>query len=381
MPPKWAFMKKKGKFGKGKNGKGKGKGSAAVKKVIPPRPVETQSSCLDPALRQLDISSAPGVISSLGLDSWRCKLRGLEGLPLADVFASYMPRIDTAIEFNRRGTASPPQQSLAEAAQRVLDVLGQTATPALHVDALLEKLPSKDLPYKDGTEVVYIFRHTRLPFLKVGKFVIPPGGCVLDRFKNRELDRISHPSALNGQMKAELFELVAAVPFCYGRVELKMHNSPATKRIDSTEFHDACQLPALLQMLLECFERNLEIVKGNLQLLGLALPAAPVTPAKAPVAHPNLDLLRNIKIYNRMVVNLKWPTKHPSEASVKQYNIWAQETERALLPVDIANPGGSSSSAWVKSEKLVKVKKEIVEKPVKERGTLLKFGRLVQRRS
>ena len=151
-------------------------------------------------------------------------------------------------------------------------------------------------------------------------------------------------------------------------------------------------------MLLECYERNLEIVKGNLDLLGFSLPAAgavmPVVevPAAAacavmPVAevpavvHTNSELLRNIRIYNRMAVDLKWPMIHPSEASVKQYNIWAQETEKALLPVDIANPGRSSSSVRVKSEKLVKVKKEIVEKPVKERDTLLKFGTLVNRRS
>jgi hypothetical protein len=144
---------------------------------------------------------------------------------------------------------------------------------------LLEKLP-KNLPYKDGTELVYIFCHTRLPFLKVGKFVIPPGGSVLDRFKNKDLDRISHPAALDGQMKAKLFELIAAVPFCYGRVECKLHNSPSTKRIDSTEFHDANQLQALLQMLSECYKRNLEIVEGNLKLLKpVELP-----PAMSPVA-------------------------------------------------------------------------------------------------
>ena len=149
------------------------------------------------------------------------------------------------------------------------------------VKELLQKLPSKDLIYPKGAEVVYIFKHKQLPYLKVGKYVIRESGLAKDRFQNRNLDNIAHPHALRGLMREELFELVAAAPFCYDRVEMRLHDSKATMRIiekrhddkgkgimtHKTEFHPTEQLPALLQAIIAFYEENKQIAKEVLQLV------------------------------------------------------------------------------------------------------------------
>ena len=160
------------------------------------------------------------------------------------------------------------------------------------VKKLLQKLPSKDLIYPKGTEVVYIFKHKQLPYLKVGKYVIRESGLAKDRFQNRNLDNIAHPHALRGLMHEELFELVAAAPFCYDRVEMRLHDSKTTMRIiekrhddkgkgtmtHKTEFHPTEQLPALLQAIIAFYEENKQIAKDVLQLVEPSIPA-PLTAA------------------------------------------------------------------------------------------------------
>ena len=187
-----------------------------------------------------------------------------------------------------------PKDEEATSAAAVMNLENEESAFTDEVKEMLQKLPSKDLTYPKGTEVVYIFKHKQLPYLKVGKYVIRDSGLAKDRFENRNLDNIAHPDALQGLMQKELFELVAAAPFCYDRVEMRLRDSKATPRIiekrddavkgkgkskgatiHKTEFHPLEQLPQLLQALVAFYEENKQIAKDVLQLVEPSIPAPP----------------------------------------------------------------------------------------------------------
>jgi hypothetical protein len=295
-PPTYVFAKKHDK------GQGKGRGKGKTKRPRGPRPSEMQSACINKALRNVDLSGVAGVIAAdQQLTEFRCRMKSMEGLTLGEMFSIHLPRIDTALHYRGLEKAVGAQLELANAAQTVLTALGMQSAVSLSssgsvlaveavenivqevdeniVQELLKKLPPKELAmgkYKAETEVVYVFKHRQKPFLKVGKFVISESRpSVLQRLSDgRDLDRLAHPLELNGLMDQQHFELICAVPFMYSRAENLIHNSPATKRINSTEFHPYSQLPAILQKMVEVYERNLAAVKHNLALLDVGPPPA-----------------------------------------------------------------------------------------------------------